>query len=161
MGRPLKVVVVGDSRNRALRVAADLEQAGYAPSFSAVSSEAELTAAAGADPDLVVAWRSTPSLPAETALKVLRSTGRLVPLFVYAETYTEEEIVGLVRAGATDCLRKGDLLMPSWLLSLRLRPPLPCQPFRLGDLGGGHLGVYNFLVMDNIIHIFPYRCRVP
>ncbi len=109
MGRPLKVVVVGDSRNRALRVAADLEQAGYAPSFSAVSSEGDLTAAVGADPDLVVAWRSTPSLPAETALKVLRSSGRPVPLFVYADTYTEEEIVGLVRAGAADCLRKGDL----------------------------------------------------
>ena len=42
MAKPLKIVVVGDSRNLALRVAADLEQCGYETSFSLVSTEADL-----------------------------------------------------------------------------------------------------------------------
>jgi diguanylate cyclase (GGDEF)-like protein/PAS domain S-box-containing protein len=109
MGKPLKVVVVGASRNEALRVAVDLEQSGYDPDFSLVSTETALAAAARHRPDLVVAWRSTSSLPAETVLATLRSAGLGAPVFVYASSYTEEEIVALVRAGAADCLRKGDL----------------------------------------------------
>ncbi len=109
MGKPLKVVVVGDSQHEALRVAADLEQCGYDLVFSLVSSETALAAAARGEPDLVVAWRSTSSLPAETVLTTLRAGGLRVPVFVYSTVYTEEEIVALVRAGAADCLRRGDL----------------------------------------------------
>jgi diguanylate cyclase (GGDEF)-like protein/PAS domain S-box-containing protein len=109
MGQPLKVVVVGESRNMALRVAADLEQCGYEPSFSLVSAEAELGKALQEPCDLVVAWRATASLPPERALATLLAGGARCPLIVYADSYSEAEIVDLVRAGAADCLRKGDL----------------------------------------------------
>lgn len=47
------------------------------------------------------------------------------------------------------------------LFPLLPRLPLPRQPFRLGDLLGGHLGGNDFFIMDSIIQIPSYRCRVP
>ena len=73
MGKPLKVVVVGDSQNIALRVAADLEQCGYDPTFTLVSTEADLGRAAREGCELVVAWRTTPSLPRKKPPGVLPS----------------------------------------------------------------------------------------
>ncbi len=109
MGRPLKMVVVGDSQNAALRVAADLEQCGYDSSFSIVSTESNLARTVSEGCDLVIACRSTSSLPVPQILRIVRESGPTRPVLVYADSYTEEEIVALMRAGASDCLRKGDL----------------------------------------------------
>ncbi len=110
MGKPLKVVVVGDSQNEALRVAADLEQCGYEPLFSLASAAADLGRAVAEGCEAVIAWRATPELPAERTLQVVRESRPRPPVFVYADAYTEDEIVSLMRAGAADCLRKGDLV---------------------------------------------------
>jgi len=109
MSRPLKVVVVGDSQNTALRIAADLEQCGFEPAFQLASSDAQLSRAAGEGCDLVIAARDSQRLPPERALAVLRIGGHARPLLVWGEDFTEEDIVVLVRAGARDCVRKGDL----------------------------------------------------
>jgi DNA-binding NtrC family response regulator len=109
MGRPLKIVVVGDSQNAALRVAADLEQCGYDSSFSIVSTESNLTRTVSEGCDLVIACRSTSSLPVPQVLQRVRESGPPCPVLVYGDSYTEEEIVALMRAGAADCVRKGDL----------------------------------------------------
>ncbi len=109
MGKPLKIVVVGRSRNEALRVAADLEQCGYDPSFCLVSTEPDLGDAVREGCDVVVACRGASSLPVEQVLQGARAVRPARPVLVYADSYTEEEIVALMRAGAADCLRKGDL----------------------------------------------------
>jgi diguanylate cyclase (GGDEF)-like protein/PAS domain S-box-containing protein len=109
MGKPLKVVVVGSSRNEALRVAADLEQCGFDPSFSLVATRPQLGNAVREGCDVVMAWRDTSSLPAEQVLETVRGVGPGHPVLIYARSYREEEIVELMRAGAADCLRKGDL----------------------------------------------------
>ncbi len=109
MAKPLRIVVVGDSRNDALRVAGDLEQCGFEPSFSLVSTSADLGDAVREGCDAVLAWRATSSLLAEQVLEIVAGVGRRCPVFVYADSYTEQEIVGLMRAGAADCLRKGNL----------------------------------------------------
>jgi diguanylate cyclase (GGDEF)-like protein/PAS domain S-box-containing protein len=109
MGRPLKIVVVGDSQNAGLRVAADLEQCGYDSSFAIVSTESNLTRTVSEGCDLVLACRSTSSLPVPLVLQIVRESGIPCPVLVYADKYTEEDIVALMRAGAGDCLRKGDL----------------------------------------------------
>jgi diguanylate cyclase (GGDEF)-like protein/PAS domain S-box-containing protein len=121
MGKSLRVVVVGDSQSDALRVVADVEQCGYEPSFSLVSSEAALAGALHEGCDIVVAWRATPSLPLEQVLQAARAAGPGLPVIVYADSFTEEEIVDFVRAGAADCLRRGDLarLKPSLERELR------------------------------------------
>lgn len=109
MGKPLKIVVVGDARHDALRVAADLEQCGFEPSFTLVSTAADLGEAVRDDCEAVVAWRATSSLLAEQVLETVADSGIRCPVLVYAESYTEQEIVELMRAGAVDCLRKGNL----------------------------------------------------
>jgi len=75
MGRPLKVVVVGDGQPVALRVAADLDRCGFAPTCFLVADEGEFERCAG-ESDLVVAWHPTGSLPVERVLHLLgaRST---------------------------------------------------------------------------------------
>jgi len=109
MSRPLQVVVVGDSRNTALRIAADLEQCGYEPAFELASSDAQLSRAAAAGCELVLASRDSVRVPPERALAVMRIGGHRRPLIVWGEAFTDEDIVALVRAGAHDCVRKGDL----------------------------------------------------
>ena len=69
MGKLLKVVVVGSSQNDALRVAADLEQCGFDPSWSLVSSEAEVGDA------LELPGRASPNSTLATRLPA--NTGRL------------------------------------------------------------------------------------
>jgi diguanylate cyclase (GGDEF)-like protein/PAS domain S-box-containing protein len=110
MGKALRVVVVGDARSDALRVAADLEQCGFDPSFVRAASETDLALATSENCDLVVLCHPNPSLPAGRALSVLGTGTSAPPALVYAETYSEDEIVSLVRAGARDCLRQGDLV---------------------------------------------------
>jgi len=127
MAKALKIVVVGDSQNQALRVTADLEQCGYDTTFNLVSTEADLARAIVEDCELVIAWRQTPGLPAERSLQVVRSNGPGRPVLVYADSYSEDDIVKLMRAGAGDCLRRGDLV--------RLRVAVERE---LEGNGGGH-----------------------
>jgi diguanylate cyclase (GGDEF)-like protein/PAS domain S-box-containing protein len=110
MAKPLKVVVVGESPNAALQVAADLESSGYAPSVSFAPGEADLERLTRAGCELVVAWTSTPQLPPLRVLDLLSSASGAPPVVAYGEAYTEEEIVRLVRAGARDCIRRGDVV---------------------------------------------------
>ena len=109
MGRPLRIVVVGDTRNDALRVAGDLEQCGFEPSFSLVSNAEDLSEAIRDRCEVVVDWRATGALLAEQVLEIVAASGTRCPVLVYADAYSEQEIVGLMRAGAADCLRKGSL----------------------------------------------------
>jgi diguanylate cyclase (GGDEF)-like protein/PAS domain S-box-containing protein len=109
MGKPLKVVVIGDSQNTALRCAAELEQCGFEPTFRLASTDAELRRRGGVGCDLVGASRAPTALSPERALAVLRVGGHHRPVLVWADGYSEEEVVSLVRAGARDCVRKGNL----------------------------------------------------
>jgi diguanylate cyclase (GGDEF)-like protein/PAS domain S-box-containing protein len=109
MGNALRVVVVGDSEGAALKVAADLEECGFDPSFSLAASETDLARGSSETCDLVVLCRPVSALSAERALEILGAETHAPPALVYAESYTEAEIVALVRAGARDCVRRGDI----------------------------------------------------
>jgi diguanylate cyclase (GGDEF)-like protein/PAS domain S-box-containing protein len=107
MGKPLKVVVVGDAHGAALKVASDLQQGGYEPAVFLAAGEADLERIAPGC-EIVVAWGDAYSVPPRRVLEL--AAGRdFPPVVVYAESYTEEGIVALVRAGARDCVRRGDL----------------------------------------------------
>ena len=108
MARAVKVVVVGESRSAALKVAADLNECGHDPSFVLVTTESELVPSV-ADADLVVAWHPNHVLPALRALQLLATEAGAPPVVVYAEgPFSEDEVGDLMRAGARDCLRRGD-----------------------------------------------------
>ena len=108
MGRPLKVVVVGDAHEAALRVAEDFERSGYETAVFLAPSEEELERIA-AGCELVVAWADATTVPPRRVLELSASRGGFPPVVILSDSYTEDEIVSLVRAGARDCLRRGDL----------------------------------------------------
>jgi len=133
MARRLKVVVVGDSQKTALRLATELEQCGFEPSFRLASTDAELSRAVGEGCDLVLASRESRALPPERALALLRIGGQTCPVLVWDDRYTDEQIVALVRAGARDCIRKGDLQRLGAAVERELEaaassPTLPLRP---------------------------------
>ena len=102
------MVVVADGQAVAMKVAADLDQCGFAPTFVHAANEGELERCAG-DSELVVAWHPTVSLPVERVLHLLGARPVAPPIVAYGESFTEDEIADFMRAGARDCLRRGDL----------------------------------------------------
>jgi diguanylate cyclase (GGDEF)-like protein/PAS domain S-box-containing protein len=109
MGKPLKVVVVGDTDAVVLWVAEDLERIGYEPVVLLASSEEEFQRLVP-DCELVVAWSEATTVPPRRVLELVASRNGLPPVLIYADSYAEDEIVTLIRAGARDCLRRGDLM---------------------------------------------------
>jgi diguanylate cyclase (GGDEF)-like protein/PAS domain S-box-containing protein len=108
MDKPLKVVVVGDAHADALRVASALEQSGYEPAVFLAPGEAELERIAPGS-DLVLAWADATGIPPGRVLHLAAEREDFPCVVVLADAYTEDDIVALVRAGASDCVRHGDL----------------------------------------------------
>jgi diguanylate cyclase (GGDEF)-like protein/PAS domain S-box-containing protein len=106
MGKPLRVVVVGDEHGDALKVGEDLETCGYEPSMFLAPGEAELDRLAPMS-EIVIAWAGATSLPPARVLALAAEHG-YPPVVVMADGFTEDEMVGHVRAGARDCVRRGD-----------------------------------------------------
>ncbi len=107
MGKPLKVLVVGDEHAVALKVASDLERSGYEPAIFLASSEAEIERIAPGC-ELVLAWAEATVVPPFRLLVLAAERGDFPPVVVLADDFSEDEIVGFVRAGATDCVRRED-----------------------------------------------------
>ena len=131
MGKPLRVVVVGDAHGAALKTAADLERAGYEPSVFLAPGEAEFERLApGAE--IVIAWADATSLPPPQVLALAVERG-YPPVVVVGEAFSEDEVVGHVRAGARDCVRRGDLARLEAAVErerVAIRPSPPAAPVR-------------------------------
>jgi diguanylate cyclase (GGDEF)-like protein/PAS domain S-box-containing protein len=124
MRKPLKVVVAGDSPGAALRVAADFEKLDYTPTVTFASKETDLERLTQAGCDLVVAWARSRKLPALRVLEMLATRRDGPPVVTYSESYTDEQIVSLMRAGARDCLRRGDTDRVRAALARELSAPM-------------------------------------
>jgi diguanylate cyclase (GGDEF)-like protein/PAS domain S-box-containing protein len=107
MGKPLKVVVVGDAHGAALKVASDLEQGGYEPAVFLAAGEADLERIAPGC-EIVIAWADATGVPPGRVLELAAEHEGFPPVIVCADAHTEDDIVRLVRAGASDCVRRGD-----------------------------------------------------
>jgi len=105
MGK-LRVVVVGDAHTAALIVASDLEQGGFDPAVFLAPGEADLERIAPGC-ELIVAWADATGVPPGRVFE-MAGAGVFPPVVVFSEAFTEDEIVGHVRAGAHDCVRRGD-----------------------------------------------------
>ena len=119
MGNPLKVVVVDDTHAVISKTAEDFERIGYEPAVFLAPSEEEFLRIAP-DCELVVARSDAMTVPARRVLELAASQNGLPPVLVCADSYTEDEIVTLIRAGARD------RASPSF--SEPRRPSTPGQP---------------------------------
>jgi diguanylate cyclase (GGDEF)-like protein/PAS domain S-box-containing protein len=107
MGKPLKVVVVGDAHSAALKVAEDLQRGGYEPAVFLAAGEADLERIAPGC-DLVFASKDAAGVPPGRVLEMASERDGFPTVIAYADAFTEDDIVRLVRAGASDCVRRGD-----------------------------------------------------
>jgi diguanylate cyclase (GGDEF)-like protein/PAS domain S-box-containing protein len=106
MGKPLRVVVVGDEHGAALKVGEDLEACGYEPAIFLAPGEAELERLAPSS-EIVIACADATSLPPLRVLELGRQRS-FPPVVVVGSGFDEDDFVTHVRAGACDCVRRGD-----------------------------------------------------
>jgi diguanylate cyclase (GGDEF)-like protein/PAS domain S-box-containing protein len=110
MGKPLRVLIVDDAEPDALRIVTHLRNGGYEPSFARVETGPGLLAALPReDWDVVVTDHVLPQFGALEVLEILRAQERDLPVIVISGSVSEEELVAVMRAGAQDCLVKGNL----------------------------------------------------
>src|SRR5215471_8761082 len=106
MGKPLRVVVVGDEHGAALKVGEDLEACGYEPAIFLAPGEAELERLAPSS-EIVIACADATSLPPLRVLELGRQRS-FPPVVVMGSGFDEDDFVTHLRAGACDCVRRGD-----------------------------------------------------
>ena len=131
MGKPLKVVVVGDEHGAALGVATDLEHGGYEPTLFLAPGEADLERIAPGC-ELVVACADATGVPPLRVLEMAAERG-LPPVIVRGDRFGEDEIVELVRAGGRDCVRRGDAVRLAAAVERERREAAARPPARRGD----------------------------
>jgi len=146
MGKPLRVVVVGDAHGAALKIVEDLEQSGYEPSMFLAPGEADLERLAPGS-EIVIAWADATSLPPQRVLALAAERG-FPPVVVVADAFSEDDLVGYVRAGARDCVRRGDLGRLEAAVErerVAVRPSPPASPLRID---GDSLESYRALIEE-------------
>jgi diguanylate cyclase (GGDEF)-like protein/PAS domain S-box-containing protein len=146
MGKPLRVVVVGDAHGAALRTAGDLEQAGYEPSVFLAPGETEFERLAPAS-EIVIAWADATSLLPRRVLELATERG-LPPVLMVAEAFGEDDVVGYVRAGARDCVRCGDLARLEAAVERERIAVRPAPPAPAARLEGDSLESYRALIEE-------------
>jgi DNA-binding response OmpR family regulator len=108
MGKSLRTVAVIDSESTASGIAEAFEKSGHEPDLTFASDEDDLRRLSRDTCDIVVACHPHPTLAPQRVVELLRDRPNAPPVVVYGESYTDDEIVSLVQAGALDCLRSGD-----------------------------------------------------
>ncbi len=105
MSRPLRLLLVQDSEADAAFVTDLLGKTGHRVAALRVAGEDGLRAALTQGPwDIALCSHRGSGLAVERALAILHATGVDLPVFVLCERFEETEAVGLMRAGARDCL---------------------------------------------------------
>jgi hypothetical protein len=110
MSRPLRVLVVEDSRDDAQLLLRELERCGYEVESKRVeTAEAMRAALERTTWDAVLSDYSLPEFSGTGALAVLQSSGLDIPFIIISGTMGEETAVASLKAGAHDFMVKGHL----------------------------------------------------
>lgn len=109
MTTPLRVLIVEDLASDAELVVRHLEQAGYAPQWTRVESQAEFDAALDPSLDVILADFNLPAFSASRALELLKERDVRVPLIVVSGSIGEDLAIQMLHSGAADYLLKDRL----------------------------------------------------
>ena len=122
MRGPLQVLMVEDSEDDALLIAAELQRGGFEPAFERVETAAAMQAALDRQEwDLIICDYSMPQLEGPAALVIYRQKGRDTPFISVSGTVGEETVAEMMKAGAHDYVLKHHLarLVPAVKRELR------------------------------------------
>jgi CheY-like chemotaxis protein len=109
MDKPLRAVAVIDSPGAASAIAADLESCGHdGRCLMFASGEDDLRQLSRGSCDIVLTCHPNPGLKPQRVIDLLKARDDAPPVVVSAETFSDDEMVSFVRAGAHDCVRRGD-----------------------------------------------------
>jgi two-component system cell cycle sensor histidine kinase/response regulator CckA len=107
--KPLRVLIVEDSKDDTELLVRELERGGYSVAYEQVSTADAMTAALGRTWDVVISAYSMPAFSAMAALALLKANRRDLPFVITSGTIGEETAIAALKAGAHDFLVKGRL----------------------------------------------------
>jgi two-component system cell cycle sensor histidine kinase/response regulator CckA len=122
MPGPLRVLIVEDSLDDTLLIAAQLERGGLDPVYERVETAASLQAALEVHNwDLIICDYSMPQLAGPSALAIYCQEGLDIPFIAVSGTVGEETVAEMMKAGAHDYVLKSNLarLVPAVKRELR------------------------------------------
>ena len=122
MSTPLRVLIVEDSEDDTLLLVRALRRGGYDPTFERVETPAAMTAALDQQTwDIVISDYALPHFSAPAALSLLQESGLDLPFIVLSGAIGEETAVEVMKVGAHDYIKKGNLarLIPAIERELR------------------------------------------
>ena len=110
MAKPLSVLIVGDAESDTRLILRQLKKGGYKPAFEQVRTPTQMRKALKKQEwEIVISACALLKLDAFTALKILQESGLDIPFLVVADRLGEETEVEIFKAGASDCVLKGNL----------------------------------------------------
>ena len=122
MSGPLRVLMVEDSVEDTLLIAAELQRGGLDPVFERVETAAAMQAGLDAHNwDLIICDYSMPHFSGPAALAIHRQKGLDIPFIGISGTVGAEIVAEMIKAGANDYVMKGNLtrLVPAVQRELR------------------------------------------
>ncbi|MFQ5935283.1 MAG: diguanylate cyclase domain-containing protein, partial [Acidiferrobacterales bacterium] len=140
----LHLLIIDDSPDDADLPVSALRKHGYMLKTARVQDKAAMQAALGkGDWEVIIAKHSIPHFGAQQALDTLKSLRRELPLVVFSDTISDEEIAKVMHAGARDVVLKDDLgrLAPAVereLAVVRERDQYRQESKRLEEVEGKH-----------------------
>ncbi len=126
MTTPLNVLILEDRFADARLVVHALRQAGFAPTWQQVMSEADYRAALDGKPELILADYTLPQFNALHALDILAERELDIPFIIVSGTIGEETAIAALKRGAADYLLKDRLTR----LGMAVRAALQRQELR-------------------------------
>jgi two-component system, cell cycle sensor histidine kinase and response regulator CckA len=109
MGIPLNVLIVEDCADDAELLLTELQDAGFAPAWKRIETEAAYSASLSDRVDLIFSDFSLPQFSTTRALDLLQKSNFDIPFVVVSGTMGEEHAVEILKAGATDYVLKSHL----------------------------------------------------
>jgi len=110
MAYPLRVLIVEDSPEDTLLIAAELQRGGLDPVYERVETAAALEAALVANKwDVIICDYSMPELTGAAALELYLRSGQDIPFISVSGSIGEETVAEMMKAGAHDHVVKSNL----------------------------------------------------
>lgn len=116
MERPLSVLIIEDADSDAELLVYRLKRAGYTLNFQQVETAAEMQSALMRQPwDIVISDYSMPQFDGMSALQLLKQSALDIPFIVVSGEVGEDTAVEMMKAGASDYMRKDSMarLLPA------------------------------------------------